>query len=316
MHENTFGKKKTTVTMGKYQLKRPRFGELIGSETLLVPERWLFRWTGEPPYEFCLFKVLFQTSTPADIVHNGWQVLEPAVSELAKNLNLRTVSTKIDWLKLNQVSGGSCQIGVNHNEETVVAATSGNDPNHFIPFRFFETLSGNAQWLDLEYTCSHRHFIARFQTGSTFYTERHSLSCDLEHALHFGVHGVHSLRTIIRVGETPVMLPYWFRVSGTLWDLPGKVDRMARMSETFIGKLGRSWLPYQDITDRSSYVASLLRTVSVPDYMRNELRRDTGLTRCMTKLDLLLYLSAKFKSDSMIPPSDMYKLSKTLFFQR
>lgn len=303
--------------MGKYQLKRPRLSEIIGSDTLLVPEEWLFRFAGEPPYDFCLFKVLFQPYTPTDIVHHGWQVLEPAVSELVKNLNLPSVSKRIDWLKLNSAATNSCLLGVNHHEEMVVAATlPGNDPQHFIPFRFFERLSGNPQWLDLEYTCSYRHFVARFQTGLTFYTDRHSLLCDVEHSLHFGIHGVHSLRTVVRVNGTPVVLPSWFRVSGSLQDLPGKVDRMARIAQTFIGKLGMSWLPYQDLTDRTSYVASLLQSISLPDYMVNEFRRDAGLTRCMTKLDLLLYLSGKFKTDSMIPPSDMYKLSKTLFFQR
>lgn len=284
---------------------------------LLVPETWLYRWTVEPPYEFCLFKVLFQARTPVDIVHHGWRILEPAVSELTENLNLPSVSGIIDLLKLNSVPTDSCSVGVNHHEETVVAASGpGTETNHFIPYRFFEKLSVNPAWHEPEYTCSYRHFVARFQTGRTFYTDRHSMLCDLVHTLHFGIHGVHSLRTTVRVGGTPIVVPVWFRVSGTLCDLPGKVDRMARLAQSFIGKLGSAWLPCQDPIDRAMFVVSMLRSISLPDYMLNEFRKDTKLNRCLTKLDLLLYLSGKLQTDSMIPSSDMYRLSRTLFFKR
>lgn len=80
--------------------KRIKIPEIISSDTVLASDRWLYRWTGEPPRDFHLFKTLFLTLSPADVVANGWQMLKPAVGEMAAALQIEPVAAKIDWLKL------------------------------------------------------------------------------------------------------------------------------------------------------------------------------------------------------------------------
>lgn len=200
--------------MRNYVLKKPKVKEVLGSETRFVPERWLYRWSGEPPYDFCLFKVLFQQRTPADIVQNGWQIVEPVVSELATCLNQKAIASRIDWLQLNRVHRESCLLGVDHQEETVAAAAPfTGTPLPFIPFRYFEKIAAQSGWHDREYSCSYRHFVTRFQNGMTFYTDRHSLQCDLEHSVHFGVHGIPLGRSGDRPDGPEIVQPYLVRRS-------------------------------------------------------------------------------------------------------
>ncbi len=66
--------------------------EIIDSDTVLVDDRWLYRWSGEAPRDFLLYKTIYRALTPGDIAANGWQVLTPAVTELAKNLDIGTTA--------------------------------------------------------------------------------------------------------------------------------------------------------------------------------------------------------------------------------
>lgn len=293
--------------------KKNKVIPVIDSDTALVADRWLYRWTGDPPRDFCLAKTLFQPLTPADIVANGWRILRPAVTEAAGSLEVVNVGADVDWLKLESVRRNACLLGI-HGDRTVAAAaplSAARKP--FIPFRFFEILHGNPAWHDVRYCSSHRHFVAKFHTGRTFCTDRLGLWCDVGYYLHFGIHGVHSLWSVIRIGDRPVGVPQRLRLSESLSDLPGKIDRISRLGQSFVGKLGAAWLRHQDRPSLWRNVSALLTAISAPAYRFNELRHDAELDRCMTKLDLLLFLSKIFQSDPTASATDMLKLSRTLY---
>lgn len=292
--------------------KPPRDKEVIDSDTKLLDDEWLYHWSDDPPREFCLHKTLFRTLSPVDIAASGWQVLTPAVTELASSLELTNVATKIDWLQLNRVRRDECQVGV-HADKTVVAASPcGIVRQPFIPFRYFERLVQDRQWKGLVCACSFRHFQVRFQ-GQTFYTDRNHRLCDTEYTLHFGIHGVHSLWGTVRIEDRTLAVPGRIRVSGSLADLPGKVAWMSQLSQSFISRLGSTWLCEQDRQELWLLARSRLAAIRVPAFKLNELRKDQELTRCHTELDLILFLAKIFRTDTTISTSDMLKLSKTFF---
>lgn len=294
--------------------KKIKIPEIISSDTALVADRWLYRWTGEPPREFYLFKTLFHTLSPADIVSNGWDILKPAVGEMAACCGLEPCKERIDWLRLEDVRQNVCRVAVQGDRVVSAAAPLSSQRHPFIPARFFRELHENPQWRDLHYSCSYRHFAARFHTDRTFCTERLGLLCDTGYYVHFGIHGVHSLWSVLRIGDRLVGGPFRLRISGMMDDLPGKVDRISRLGQAFVGRLGTTWIRGHERYAMWDHAAKLLKSISTPAYRLNELRHDAELERCMTKLDLLLFLSKIFQSDPKASVSDMLKLSRNLYF--
>jgi len=287
--------------------------EIIASETPLVPDQWLYHWSGDPPRDFCLGKTLFRLQSPADIVSHGWQVLIPAVAELVESLDIRSVAAPLDWLKLDAAPLRRCLIGVYADRTVVAADAHGTQRKPFIPYRYYEMIQESPHWQERSYSCSYRHFVARFHTGLTFCTSRHGLLCDVAYSVHFGVRGVHSLWSTIRLGDTTVTVPSRVRVSDSLDDLPGKVERLTRLGQSFIARLGAAWLPIRDRESLGEFVTTVLQSIRVPAYKRNELRRDGQLVRCATMLDLLLFLAKALQSGpTATSPADMMKLSQTL----
>jgi hypothetical protein len=283
---------------------------IITSDTVLIHDRWLHRWQGTPPREFCLGKVLFHSGTPAEIAVRGWQVVEPAVSELATGLHLEREAVRIDWLKLDQVRRQECLIGVHADETVVAAAPLSSLRRPFIPYRFYELLAGEPQWRNLRYYGSYRHFIAGFDTGSSFFTETCRLLCDVEYHVHFGVHGVHSLWAAVRIGDRTIAVPRQLRISGSLQDLPGKVDCVTRFAREFVGRLGTAWLAIEDEMEMWELACSYMEQVSAPAYRINELKTDPERKKLFTKLDMLLYLSKAFSGDAMTSSSNLLKLAR------
>jgi len=285
---------------------------IITSDTVLICDRWIHRWQGTPPREFCLGKVLFHPGTPAEIAVRGWQVVEPAVSELVTSLlRLKSEAVRLDWLKLDRVRRQECLIGVHAGETVAAAAPASAFRRPFIPYRFYELLAGEPQWRNLRYYGSYRHFIAGFDTGCSFYTEQSRLLCDVEYHVHFGVHGVHSLWATVRVGDRTIAVPWRLRLSESLGDLPGKVERITRYAQEFIGRLGAAWFVREDETELWELACSCLERVSVPAWRLNELKSDPELKKLFTKLDMLLYLSKAFCDDAMTSSSNLLKLSRS-----
>ena len=293
-------------------MPKRKSNEIITGDTGLLPDRWLYHWSGDPPRDFCLGKTLFSMRTPADIATNDWHVLLPTVAELTRALGLRSIATRIDWLSLDSVYERRCQIGVYGDRIVVAADAVGAARKPFIPYRYFEAMARNPNWKDTNYSCSYRHFVARFHTGLTFRADRLGLLCDVEYSLHFGIRGIHSLGSTLRIGGTLIAVPTRIRVAESLDDLPGKVERLAHLGQSFVARLGASWLPVMDEVTFWEYVTTLLQSLSVPASKRNELRRDKELTRCLTKLDLLLFLSRHLQSGPTFSASDMLILSQRL----
>lgn len=287
--------------------------EIIGSDTVMLDDEWLYRWCGRPPRDFCLHKSLFRPSKVLDIVAAGWQVLTPAVSEMTSCLGMNPGDTIPDWLKLDAVHYGACRLGIHADRTVVAAAPYVSSQRPFIPYRYYETLAGCPEWKDVHYSASYRHFVARFRNGITFYTDRDRLLCELEYVAHFGVHGNHTVWPMLRIGDRVIAVPKRVRIGESQTDLPGKVDRLARWSRESIAAIGASWLRQRDEQQLWHYALNVLKGVSVPLYKLNELRNDPELLQCLTKLDMLLCLSKLFRSDSMVSTSNMLKLSNNLF---
>jgi hypothetical protein len=235
--------------------------------------------------------------TPAEISANGWNVLRPAVKELALGCGLQSVATKIDWLKLDTVYNSMCCVGVQGDE--VVTAGSAPQANRtpFIPFRFFEKIDKNKEWKNKQYWSSYRHFNAKFDIGLSFYTDRHQLLCDVSYGVHFGIHRYHSLTAAIRIGNAVIMSPHRIRVSENLSDLPGKIEWIGRRSQEFIMRIGACWLRECDSEDVYNAIANYVQPLGFPGYSLMSLKQNRDLAKCRTRLDMLLLIARHFNLD-------------------
>jgi hypothetical protein len=311
-------------------LIEPEYG-LTGSETERTEDRWLYRFSGSPPAEFRLHKILFSAETPARITSAGYRVLLPAVPELVTGLGmkpssgfcctdslrkLRESSGLFDWLNLANAGHRACLTGI-HEKTTVAAAAPLSAVRHpFIPMRFFSRMAANPEWKNLRCDCSYRHFLIRFDTGLTFYTDRHGLLCSLTFGLHFGVHGVHSLWGTLRIEDDrhETAVPFRLRVSPGLDDLPRKAGKLAGLARQFVRKAGSShiWERDEDLLWRR--VAPVLADMPVPVWRRNELRESGEIAKCFTRLELLRFLSGLLdEGEQTVSPSYRIRLSQTLF---
>ena len=283
---------------------------IISSDTVLIHDQWMYRWQGTPPRGFCLHKVIFHPWALAEIAVRGWQVLEPAVAELVSCFHMENEATKIDWLKLDSVNSQKCLIGV-HTDETVVAAAPVSSLRyHFIPYRYYDLLANEKQWQQLQCYGSYRHLIAEFNNGFSFYSEGCGKLCELWFYAHFGIHGVHSLFAKVKIGERIFAIPSRIRLSDSLADLPGKVYRITQFAQDFVYRLGSQWLCLEDEEQLWAMAVSYLKGLATPAYRINELKGDSELRSCHTKLDMLLFLSKVFSGDTISSSPGLLKLSK------
>jgi hypothetical protein len=271
----------------------------IDSDTPILDDQRLYQWAGgEPPRNFCVHKTIFRNRTPSEIAGNGWYVLRPAVSELAEHCGREVVATKIDWLKLDTVLEQQCNVGVYGDEIVTAAGPAKTGRNPFIPFRFFERFEKNKDWKNKAYWSSYRHFSVRFDIGLSFFTDRHQLLCDVSYLAHFGIHRFCSLFALIHIDGTTLVAPVRQVFSETLCDLPGKIEWISRQCQEFIARTGASWIAEHD--PDLIYQNEILRRVQpchLPDYAVQSLKKERALSRCLTNLDLLLYLSKHFNLD-------------------
>jgi hypothetical protein len=300
---------------------------IVTSDTRIMEDQWIFNWAGEPPREFPLHKVLFRPGTPADISANGWRIMARAVMELADSFHLVSGRTpQVAWLKLNQVYGRRCLLGVHQYETVVSALPLSSHAKPFIPYRYFDRMANNPEWKDLECACSYRHFYVNFHNGLTFYTDKFGWMCEMAYHLHFGVRGIATLWSSIRLchqrnnmchqrnntNDRVIMVPHRCRVSETLADLPGKVHVLSQLGQVFIRKLGSAWLREHDRDERWQLASSLLSRIKVPAWRLNELHEDSELMSCHTKLEMLLFLAKIFQSNPTGHAADLLTLSRAL----
>jgi hypothetical protein len=283
----------------------------IDSDTLILDDQRLYQWTGgSPPRNFCLYKTIFRNMTPSEVSANGWNVLRPAVPELASGCGLEVVAPKIDWLKLDTVLEQPCRVGVFGDEIVTAAASPRSERTPYVPFRYFEILDKNRGWKNKAYWSSYRHFNAKFDIGLSFYTDRHNLLCDVSYAVHFGIHHFHSLTAMIHIGNVTIMSPWRLRVSETLFDLPGKIEWMGRKCQEFITRLGAGWLRECDSEMVYDSIANRVRPYGFPEYDLQALRKERSLARCLTRLDMLLIIARHFDLDTERYAVPLLKLSQ------
>jgi hypothetical protein len=286
----------TTTRPRKSRLTGPGF---IDSDTLILEDRKLYRWQGnEPPRDFCLHKTIFRNRTPSEVSANGWHVLHPAVAELAANCGLDVVAAKIDWLKLDTVLEHQCCVGVYGDEIVTAACPAKTGRNPFVPFRYFEKFEKNKDWKNKSYWSSYRHFCVKFDIGLSFFTDRHQMLCDVSYIAHIGIHRFCSLFAFIRIGDTTLVAPLRQVFSETLFDLPGKIEWMGRQCQQFIAATGANWI--KECDPELIYRNEIVRRVqpcNLPEYAVQSLKKDRGLSKCLTNLDLLLFVSKHFKLD-------------------
>ena len=285
---------------------------IVTSDTRIVNDRWIFHWSGEPPREFSLHKILFRPGCPADIAANGWRIMGRAVMELAESLHVYGHMPQTAWLKLNRVYGLRCLLGIHRNETVVSALPLSSLAKPFIPYRHYDRLAQNPEWQGLECDCSFRHFYVNFHNGLTFYTDKFGRMCETMYHLHFGVRGIVTLWCSIRIDDRVIAVPHRCRVAETLADLPGKVQRLAQRGQEFIRKLGSAGVWEHDRDERWKLVSALLARIKVPEWRLNELREDRELMSCHTRLEMLLFLAKIFQSNPTGYAADLLSLSRAL----
>jgi hypothetical protein len=301
----------TLKPRSKKPRKRAVINGCIDSDTLILDDQRLHEWNGgSPPRHFCLYKTLFRNVTPAEISANGWNILRPAVPELASGCGLEVVAPKIDWLKLDTVLDRPCRAGIFGDEIITAAASPRSERTPYIPFRYFECLEKNRSFKNKSYWSSYRHFNAKFDMGFSFYTDRHKMLCDVSYAAHFGIHKFHSLLAMIHIGNVTILAPWRLRLSETLSDLPGKIEWIGRHSHEFIARLGASWLRECDSEMVYNTIARRVRPYGFPEYTLRELRQERSLARCLTKLDMLRIILQHFNLDVERYAVPLLKLSQ------
>ena len=310
---NTMKFGQTTYELVAPEARRPRIGVVSTNNMDAQQELWTYRWRGDPPPEFYKQKVLFRQFRPFDIVSKPMSVLIPAVQELSQSFNLPNKGYKLDWLVLNRVVEKYCLMGIFENRVVAAAAPLSAIRSSFSPARYFSRLHKNPHWKDMYFHCSLRRFTAEFNTGFSFQASRHNLLCNVSYCLHCGVHGEHTLRPILKINDRMLATPYRFVVNESLDNLAGMTQALNQSSARFIQMLGAAYLPAKyDEIECWKLVRSLLSNLHMPDYKVNEFRSDTELSRCRTKLDILLCLSKLFPQDTLTALSEMIKLSKLL----
>ena len=298
--------------MEKYVTKNSKS---VDSEIPMSADRWLYQWQGEPTREFLLHKIIFRAGSPSDIHASGWQIVPEAVLEMAKYLRVPGRTSHIARLNLDYVNQEKCLLGVHRNETVAVALPLHNMSKPFIPSRYYECIANNSEWRDVEYRCSYRHFCVSFHNGLTFYTDKFRWMCEPTWYLYIGVRGVHWLWSSIRINDRIIVVPYRFRISDTLTDLPGKIQKLSMLGQSLIQKLGAAWVLEHDYEDRWSLASSVLSRLpenAVPAYLWNELQEDQEIMSCHTRLEMLLFLSKIFRTNPVGHVRDLMTLTKLL----
>jgi hypothetical protein len=279
---------------------------------VLLDDQWLYRWRGTPPRDFCLYKTLFRPRTPAEIVSNGWSVLHPAVKEIANACGIASVSAYVDWLQLDNVYDRHCLAGVYGDEIVTAATVVRNTRKPFIPLRFYEILRKHSEWKNQSYASAYRYFEAHFDTGLSFYSDAHQLTCEVSYAACFNVHGVNILRALIHVDGVTVITPWSVKISASLQDMPGRIEWLNTKSQEFIGRLGSRWLYERGADEIYNLIVRTLAPLKLPKVSFADLRNDRRLSRCLTRLDILLFIVKTFDITADKDVSTLFKISNIL----
>ena len=274
----------------------------IGSGVAFIDDTWLYRWNerGAPPEPFRLHKTLFRQCALSEISKNGWTTLKLAVGDLSDVFNVRLRDSdfktrsgqrptyQLEWLLLNRYYRCPCILGIYGEEYVVAAAKVSQKRFPFIPFNLYKVFHQHPVWKNLRYQAGYRHFQAQFDIGYSFCAEQRGLPCVLTYRVDVGVHSCASIWAILDIGGILLPAPYRLPLKYDLSDLSGKIERINKDCLHFVHRLGASYLRASDADSVYKLISHYIRNTDVPHCVREDLRTDPRLDRCLTRLDVLL----------------------------
>jgi hypothetical protein len=266
-----------------------KFGQ-VDSNTAVIDDTWLFNWTNRPSVSELKKEITFFRCTAGEIAKNGWTVLAPAAKEMCAAFNIEKPLARNDitdktepramnfeWLSLNRFRRRPCQIGL-YNNSHVVAASSLKSPKlAFTPFSLFQALQQHKSLQNLKYRLSYRHFQASFDIGRT-----------LRYYLNSNVHGQTYIWAVITINNINIPCPKCFTLSAELASLSGTIDLLNMSCGYFLQQLESALiLPYGRANVFRAAI-NFIRGTSVPYYAVENLFNNKEISKCVTKLDLLI----------------------------
>ena len=288
---------------------------MVDSSTPLIDDTWLYQWKGRPPEAFICHKTLYRQCTPADIAHNGWSVIKPAVLEMSRIFGVRKPVSKPDtddkpavrsaafeWLSMNNHAHRPCLMGIYRDECVVAAAPLSQKRKPFIPYSLYQALAGDKLLKNVRYKANYRHFFAGFDIGYSFCTLRQNLCCEVSYGLDATVDGRAILWAIMDVEGARIPSPNRAVLTHNLSNLQEKIAEINTDCNQFIRQTGTTWLREYGTDQVIRLIRRLPGTAGTLKYVIDSLRENPQLDRPLTRLDILRLLSQalNFKSDEKI----------------
>jgi hypothetical protein len=278
-------------------------------------DRWLYSWEGkDAPRDFYLNKVVFKNGVLLDFVVNQWSILAgTTVSELITLFQLDPVKWKTSWIRLNRFQNQPLTFGLYNNYLVVGTQPLKNNIKLFSPVRTFKLLSEQPYWRQLQYFCSYRQFVSRFNIAHTFLTDRHKLTCKIDYQLQQNVYNRVEIQPIVTIDEAVIFVPYRTKIESNLSDLQHKVDMLNRITQQFIHITGTTWLAHdRDLLRRC--LKDLLPTMGFQSCHNKNILEQNGqeFSRCVTILDVLRLLTSSYNYTAVNDSMRMTWLSNLL----
>ena len=272
----------------------------ISTATPLVEDTWLYTWTGYPPEPFLRHKTVFRQSTPSEISKKELTVLKPAAKEIANifgvqkpdahndhMLDAELRSAGFEWLSLNRYPSKACLVGICGNY--VVGATKLSQKRlDFIPAEQWGLLHRNKDAKNKQYRAGYRHFLAKFDVGYSFATERHGLPCLVSYTVDIGVHGLGYIWAMISVADSTIPVPYRIPLTTGVDGILEKVEQLNNGCKDLIGRLDWAFLQKHGRKSVFNWISEQIEGTCVPFSVLESLRKDPHICECVTRLDALL----------------------------
>ena len=267
------------------------------SNTIILKDAWLYEWAKHPPDAFLKHKTVFQKMAPAEVTKLKLGILEQAAREIAKifkvqkpaalndaTLDAHLRSASFEWLALNRYPNKPCLMGI-YDNYVVAAASLSQQRQDFTPVTQYKILQSKGL-KNLECKAGYRHFCARFNTGYYFSTERQGLECSVSYSYNLGVHGMGYIWPII--GINGFYMPIPCRITTSLENLTLEIDQLNRDSQRYIEKLDWEFLHVHGGKAVYNWLCKQTEDVPYVSGAVSSLHKDSLLSKCKTKLDVLL----------------------------
>lgn len=287
----------------------------VDSETPLIDDSWLYEWADTVPSAFTRHSVIFRQYTPAEVIHNGWTVLKPAVGEMRKIFGMPKPiefgeCTSLEWLALGKndydryaYCDRPCFMGVYGDQYVVAASGLLQKRQPFVPYRMYRTLHDDQRWQRLQCRTSYRHFRAHFDAGYFFHAERQNLPCAVSYGIDVGVHSIGRLWATLEINGVRIPTPSQIRITTDFSKLPSHIEHINTSCFNFVRTLGSMWLREYGTDEVFALVRLLTHNIDVPKCVLEMLQYGTYLEHCRTRLEVLCAVmkAINLESDVAIP---------------